>query len=186
MRYMSFLDMTLTAGKISLGFGWKHGSHFSRILLSKFWACWGSGCCLQRFRRVPDRPEEPQGRSWLWILVCTFVTWWLPPFCLTLLYHVHDKFAITCPTLWYHYTGRWIPSTVRQPHINFAWVGTAMPCLPSMFSVSSFITFLWKPIDSGEYKEYNYDRKNKNGQNVLGVITWRLQNRKMKWSARIY
>ena len=143
---MSFLDMTLTAGKISLGFGWKHGSHFSRILLSKFWACWGSGCCLQRFRRVPDRPEEPQGRSWLWILVCTFVTWWLPPFCLTLLYHVHDKFAITCPTLWYHYTGRWIPSTVRQPLINFAWVGTAMPCLPSMFSVSSFITFLWNPL----------------------------------------
>lgn len=40
--------------------------------------------------------------------------------------------------------------------------------------------FSLKPIDSGEYKEYNYDRKNKSGQNVLGVITWRLQNRKMK------
>ena len=36
------------------------------------------------------------------------------------------------------------------------------------------------PIDSGEYKGYNYDRKNKNGQNVLEVITWRLLNRKMK------
>lgn len=40
--------------------------------------------------------------------------------------------------------------------------------------------FSLKPIDSGEYKEYNYDRKNKSGQNVLEVITWRLQNRKMK------
>ena len=41
-------------------------------------------------------------------------------------------------------------------------------------------SFSLKPIDSSEYKEYNYDRKNKSGQNVLGVITWRLQNRKMK------
>ena len=40
--------------------------------------------------------------------------------------------------------------------------------------------FSLKPIDSGQYKEYNCDRKNKSGQNVLGVITWRLQNRKMK------
>ena len=40
--------------------------------------------------------------------------------------------------------------------------------------------FSLKPIDSGEYEEYNYDRENKSGQNVLEVITWRLQNRKMK------
>ena len=40
--------------------------------------------------------------------------------------------------------------------------------------------FSLKPIDGGQYKEYNYDQKNKNGQNVLGVITWCLQNRKMK------
>lgn len=40
--------------------------------------------------------------------------------------------------------------------------------------------FSLKSIDSGEHKEYNYDRKNKIGQNVLEVITWRLQNRKMK------
>ena len=28
--------------------------------------------------------------------------------------------------------------------------------------------FSLKPIDSGEYKEYNYDWKNKSGQNVFG------------------
>ena len=26
-----------------------------------------------------------------------------------------------------------------------------------------------KPIDCGGYKEYNYDRKNKSGQNVWGL-----------------
>ena len=40
--------------------------------------------------------------------------------------------------------------------------------------------FSLKPIDRGECKEYSYDRKNKSGQNDLEVITWRLQNRKMK------
>ena len=40
--------------------------------------------------------------------------------------------------------------------------------------------FSLKSIDRDEYKEYNHDRKNKSGQNDLEVITWRLQNRKMK------
>ena len=40
--------------------------------------------------------------------------------------------------------------------------------------------FSLKLIDRGECKEYSYDRKNKSGQNDLEVITWRLQNRKMK------
>lgn len=63
---------------------------------------------------------------------------------------------------------------------KFCMSGYLHALLAKYVFVIFICNFSLKPIDSGEYKEYNYDRKNKSGQNVLGVITWHLQNRKMK------
>ena len=71
----------------------------------------------------------------------------------------------------------------KHSHASSVW-STKRRVRGMLMSVYVFVIFICnfslKPIDSGEYKGYNYDRKNKIGQNVLEVITWRLLNRKMK------
>ena len=52
--------------------------------------------------------------------------------------------------------------------------------LAKYVSIIFVCNFSLNPIDSTEYKEYNYDQKDESSQNDLEVITWHLQSRKMK------